>query len=444
MARQTKVVKVPVRVLEDDGNLRKIKYRALDRTMQEARYLGNLALRYAVAFNLEEIPDEIDENGKSVSHDTRIYRILAKKRRFLDSGNMATLERNFAMKMFRNTTKDAWKGLKSLPTYRSLFVPIRKQGTRIVEVDEDGKIQFDIHPNGFGPRWLSDELIRETGWESDIPDLDRDQRRLALRSRFSYKDQGALSIVKRILSGKYSLSDSQIQRNRKNDLFVIMTYSFTPEKPELDPAVVCGVDLGVKIPAVCAINTGPQRAYLGDGGDVWAARSKFRAERRRKQRREGLRTKTRNWERSVKEDNWIHTYYHTITREVIKFCERYGCGTIHLEDLTRLRSEDVESEYRRIMWIPAKFGELLSYKAGEKGIEIVKVNPRNTSRRCSACGYIDKANRPDQETFICQKCGDPKRPVKADYNAAKNIALAEGDIIEHGYLIEDEEQASPS
>ncbi|MEQ8996905.1 MAG: zinc ribbon domain-containing protein [Coleofasciculus sp. B1-GNL1-01] len=42
--------------------------------------------------------------------------------------------------------------------------------------------------------------------------------------------------------------------------------------------------------------------------------------------------------------------------------------------------------------------------AAKSGKVLFKVNPRDTSRECSACGHIDKANR-DRERFICTECG---------------------------------------
>ncbi|TDE33154.1 transposase, partial [Nonomuraea mesophila] len=40
-------------------------------------------------------------------------------------------------------------------------------------------------------------------------------------------------------------------------------------------------------------------------------------------------------------------------------------------------------------------------------------------QQCSACGHVDKKNRPDQETFLCTSCGFAEH---ADVNAARNIA----------------------
>lgn len=346
---------------------------------------------------------------------------------------MATLGSKDATRLVKNVDKDAWAGRKSLPTYRSQFLPFRSQGTKLVELEPDGQRCFSLTPGGFATeKWLNAELAHTTAEAlgQSIPDIPKSAAPLRLISHFSWKDAGAAEVVGRIISGEYKLCDSQLRRGKKG-LMAYLVYSFVPTPRELDPAKVCGVDLGVVIPAVCAVNFGPQRARLGDGGDVWAARSRFRSQRRRSQRRAGLYTKGKNWRRSEKEDNWIHTYYHALTRQVIKFCLEHGCGTIQVEDLSSLRKAEMETEFRRLLWVPAKFQDLLAYKAANAGIKMVKVNPRNTSRRCSSCGHIDKGNRKTQAEFVCLACGEA---MNADYNAARNLALAEGDILVKGYL----------
>ncbi len=63
---------------------------------------------------------------------------------------------------------------------------------------------------------------------------------------------------------------------------------------------------------------------------------------------------------------------------------------------------------------------LLTYKAGRYGGTLVKVPAPNTSRRCSACGFITPGSREDQATFVCKNpdCG---WSGNADHNAARNI-----------------------
>ena len=52
------------------------------------------------------------------------------------------------------------------------------------------------------------------------------------------------------------------------------------------------------------------------------------------------------------------------------------------------------------------------------GVEVFEVNPKNTSRTCLECGYIDKRNRRSQAEFKCIECGFS---AHADYVAAENI-----------------------
>jgi IS605 OrfB family transposase len=255
---------------------------------------------------------------------------------------------------------------------------------------------------------------------------------LSLLSHLSRKDAGAVEILKRIVSGEYSLCDSQIQ-NGKKGLMACLSYKYRAEQRKLDPQRVCGIDLGVKVPVVCATNFDSHFVFLGSGEEVWAARSKFRARRRRQQSTKGLYSKTHHWERSEKENNWIQTYYHALTRQVIKFCAQNGCGTIHMEDLSKLREKETSIEHKRIIWVPGKFHRLLAYKAEEAGIKLIKVNPLNSSRRCSDCGHIAPTNRRTQSDFVCEKCGDESKPINADYNAAKNLALASEEVIRKGY-----------
>lgn len=66
----------------------------------------------------------------------------------------------------------------------------------------------------------------------------------------------------------------------------------------------------------------------------------------------------------------------------------------------------------------AQFGEFLKYKARLSGGQIVEVNPRNTSRRCSSCGHVAHENRESQAIFVCKACGYNDN---ADHNAAINI-----------------------
>lgn len=71
------------------------------------------------------------------------------------------------------------------------------------------------------------------------------------------------------------------------------------------------------------------------------------------------------------------------------------------------------------------FQRFLEYKMKLNGGKVFYINPKNTSNKCSVCGYISKENRKSQSKFECIKCG---LKLNADFNASKNI-LAEGQAV---------------
>jgi IS605 OrfB family transposase len=98
---------------------------------------------------------------------------------------------------------------------------------------------------------------------------------------------------------------------------------------------------------------------------------------------------------------------------------------IALEDLSGIRERTtVRREYRheRHSWAVFQLRQYIAHKAAWAGVPIHLVDPRNTSRTCSACGHCEKANRKSQAEFLCQRCGFA---VNADCNAALDISRRE-------------------
>lgn len=67
------------------------------------------------------------------------------------------------------------------------------------------------------------------------------------------------------------------------------------------------------------------------------------------------------------------------------------------------------------------FKNMLSYKLNHLGSELLVVDPRYTSQKCSTCGHTKKENRMSQAQFACVQCGHSEN---ADINAAKNVLAA--------------------
>lgn len=111
---------------------------------------------------------------------------------------------------------------------------------------------------------------------------------------------------------------------------------------------------------------------------------------------------------------------HAIAKQIVQAAKDTH-RAIALENLNGFRVT-VRREQREQFgkWSFGELGKFIAYKAQIAGVPVAKVDPRNTSRTCSKCGYIDKANRKSQSEFVCQHCGFS---LNADVNGAINIAL---------------------
>jgi IS605 OrfB family transposase len=108
-----------------------------------------------------------------------------------------------------------------------------------------------------------------------------------------------------------------------------------------------------------------------------------------------------------------------VANGILAEADAKGCSAIAFEDLTHIRDR-MPGVKKLHAWAFRKLYGYVEYKAEDRGIDVDQIPPKNTSRRCSTCGFTAKANRPCQDEFRCQKCDYENH---ADYNAAKNIGL---------------------
>lgn len=132
------------------------------------------------------------------------------------------------------------------------------------------------------------------------------------------------------------------------------------------------------------------------------------AHRRRNLQRKGTRAATRKLRRIAgQQARFQKDTNHCISKAIVQTAERTSRG-IALEDLGGIRDRVTARRRQRARLANWGFYQLktfIGYKAKLAGVPVVLVNPRNTSRTCPSCGSIDKANRPNQATFLCASCG---------------------------------------
>ena len=232
-----------------------------------------------------------------------------------------------------------------------------------------------------------------------------------------------------------------------NRWWLYVTYDF-PASPEqgLSQERIVGADLGFSCPLYAAVNNGHARLgwrhFAGLAARIRSLQTQVMA-RRRNMLTGGKSSLSANTARSGHgrkrklrpieqlEGRIGHAYStlnHQLSSTLIDFAKNNGAGVIQIEDLKGLQ-DSLTGTFLGARWRYHQLQEYVAYKANEAGIEVRKVNPRFTSRRCSECGYIvaefDRKFRDANKTagyttkFKCPKCEYEADP---DYNAARNLA----------------------
>lgn len=199
----------------------------------------------------------------------------------------------------------------------------------------------------------------------------------------------------------------------KGTFYLLLALKYE-DTPKIEASSVLGVDLGVSKIAVDSEGN----AYTGE--DVEAKRVWFQSRRDTLQAVGTKSAKRRLKKLSGNEANYRRTKNHQVARRIVDTAKDTNC-VIAIEDLNGIRkgTRFRKSQRARMSgWAFHQLRSFIEYKAALVGVDVVKVDPRNTSRTCSACGHCDKANRKSQSEFVCQSC---KHSENADLNAAKNI-----------------------
>jgi putative transposase len=190
-----------------------------------------------------------------------------------------------------------------------------------------------------------------------------------------------------------------------------------PEATETDGGTL-GVDLGI----VNLATDSEGEAF--NGAAVKRARTRSYTRRQRLQKVNTKNSKRRLRKNAGRERRFQKDVNHCISKALVKKAV-VSCKAIALEDLSGIRERVTvrhEHRYERHSWAFYQLRQFLTYKATWAGVSLHLVDPRNTSRTCSACGHCEKANRKSQESFLCQRCGFA---LNADINAAINISRKE-------------------
>jgi putative transposase len=215
-------------------------------------------------------------------------------------------------------------------------------------------------------------------------------------------------------AARLALQQGQADLILRNGVFYLYVCIDLPTPPPIETTGYLGVDLGIV--EIASDSAGHQ--FSGEA--VKRVRKRVREHRRTLQRKQTHSAKKRLRKVACRQSRFVRDTNHIISKQLVATASKLR-KTLALEDLLGIRERCTVSRTMRWLlgnWAFDQLRQFICYKAEMAGLSVVLVDPRNTSRLCSCCGYCDKANRTSQSRFRCLRCGFE---INADRNAALNI-----------------------
>ena len=207
----------------------------------------------------------------------------------------------------------------------------------------------------------------------------------------------------------------QVDLVYRDGTFYLYATIDVPEDTPIQPTRFLDVDLGITNIATDSDGN----SYTGDA--IERVRQRSHTARQTYQS-----THTKSAKRRLKKmagtqarfQRWAN---HGLAKRLVQYAKDTQAA-LSLEDLTGIRDRmtvRVRQRAKQHNWSFRQLREFVVYKAQRLGVPVIFVDPRNTSRTCSRCGFVEKRNRRSQAEFSCLRCG---YEAHADHNAARNLA----------------------
>jgi hypothetical protein len=218
--------------------------------------------------------------------------------------------------------------------------------------------------------------------------------------------------------------DSSVTLIRKADGWWL-TLTYEEEVPLQTPpdAPVVGVDAGI----THFLTTSTGKHYGSFQGKLAKRHQQDREKRRRKAKlRACLKQKGVEHLPSTRNPKLARTVRQEIHRAVNELYREHAGSQIAFERLNvatmrfKARRMNAYLYASNLAHIPKQ----VAWGAAKRGVRATMVKSAYTSQECQRRHFVDRSNRPEQQTFCCGVCG---WEMHADHNAAVNIAARLGD-----------------
>ena len=242
----------------------------------------------------------------------------------------------------------------------------------------------------------------------------------------SFKDRYGSVKIKGIgsfrwrLDGRFTKEQVKLVRIIKypKGIYIQLICNVEPQIEGLNQAI--GIDVGVKERAILSDGTKIPKHQVDHTEIKQLQRQVARAKRGSNSRKKKvLQLRKAHHRKNIRNRNELHQ----ITTAIIRHHGKWvAVEDLQIKNMTTNGGTHKRGLNRSILeqnW--GQFIQQLKYKAESAGGELVKVNPKNTTQRCSACGALPQVKLTLADRwYLCTACGHSE---DRDINAAKNILL---------------------
>jgi putative transposase len=188
------------------------------------------------------------------------------------------------------------------------------------------------------------------------------------------------------------------------------------QEPKRSVASAVGVDLGLKVFAFCSDNMVIPNPRIAQRAEKELRRRQRALSRckRASNRRLKVRVQVASLHRKIADTR--NTWLHQKSAELVKRVDLIAVEDLKVSNM--VRHPTLARSISDASW--SRFVSMLDYKAAKAGGHLIRVDPRNTSQKCSGCdALVPKLLA--VRTHACPTCG---LKIDQDHNASLNILRA--------------------
>jgi len=199
---------------------------------------------------------------------------------------------------------------------------------------------------------------------------------------------------------------------RKNKMFlnIVVAKEVDANNDFCDNGKIVGVDFGINNIAVTS-----EKQFFKGVNDRLNRFQKLRSSLQSK----GTKSAKRHLKRlSGRQKRFMTDVNHCISKRIVGNLDKGD--TIVLEILKGIRNKNRGKTMNRLLsnWSFYQLNSFIKYKSVQRGIQIIEVSPRYTSKTCSRCREVYSERPKHRGFFKCLHCGYTSN---ADLNASFNI-----------------------